>query len=422
MRRVEVSPGVAEGTVEAPPSKSYTHRALVAGHLTGSPYRIVRALDAVDTRATALGLKAFGTVVRRSGPRWDLRPGPTHRRRTVRCGDSGTTYRLLTAVAALSERSTRFSGSSRLGGRPMQPLLAALQDHGAACHHGGGSTLPLSVAGPLGSGPFRVSGSESSQFTSALLFVLPRLKGSSTLNVVGPRVSAPYVEATVAVLKAHRVRLSGSGGRWTVPGDQTYRSDRFEVPGDASSAAYLWAAGSVSGGSVTVTGVSPQWPQADLALLPILRAAGVRVRANGGSVTVSGTATGPFDAELTQAPDLFPLLGALAAVTPGTSFLRGASHVAQKESDRRSATVALIRRLGGRVRSRSEALEITGTSRVRALRGAPWDDHRIVMSAAVASLRATSASSFDAPGAVQKSFPGFWSALRQLGVGVRYCA
>jgi len=161
------------------------------------------------------------------------------------------------------------------------------------------------------------------------------------------------------------------------------------------------------------------WPQADLALLPILQSVGVHVRTTGRSVTVSGSPAGPFDAELTQSPDLFPLVGALAAVTPGTSFLRGAPHVAQKESNRRTATIALVRRLGGKVRSRPEALEITGASRVRALRGAPWDDHRVVMSAAVASLRSPSASSFEVPGAVRKSFPGFWSALVQLGIRVR---
>lgn len=419
MRWMEIAPAVPRGTVPAPPSKSYTHRALLAGHLTGAPYRVLRPLDSQDTRATAEGLASFGTRVTTGAREWRLTPVPPPAHRRVRCGASGTTLRLLAGVAGVSAAPTRFTGTGRLGQRPLEPLLEALRRGGASVDHPAGSNLPLTVRGSLLPGRYRVAGSESSQFVSALLFALPTLPGPSTLEVPGPLVSAPYVAATLAVLRAHGVRVAGRDGRWRIPGPQRFSTRSFEVPGDASSAAYLWAAAAAAGGSVSVRGLPPRWPQADLAVLPLLRSAGARVRINGGTVTVSGNLSTAFDAELTGCPDLYPLAGALAAVIPGESVLRGAPQIVGKESDRRATTIDLVRRLGGRVRRRRDGLGIIGAAHPTPVQGARWDDHRLVMSAAVASLASGQAARLGDPNAVRKSYPGFWDALAGLGVPLR---
>jgi 3-phosphoshikimate 1-carboxyvinyltransferase len=392
---------------------------LVAGHHTDAPYRVIRPLDAQDTRATGHGLAAFGTRLHREDSVWGLRPGRIGTTANVRCGASGTTLRLLTGIAALAPAPTRFSGTRRLGQRPLEPLLDALRTHGAAIRHPTGATLPLTITGPLLPGAYRVGGSESSQFVSSLLFTLPRLEGTSTLVVTGSLVSAPYVEATLAVLRAHHIKIAGSFGRWRVPGAQRYSSTSFRVPGDASSAAYLWAAGVTSGGSVTVRGVAREWPQADLAILPILRSAGASVHASGDAVTASGRLERPFQAELTPCPDLYPLVGALAAVIPGESLLRGAPQIVGKESDRRAATIDLVRRLGGHARLTSKGLSIRWVRQPSPVRSGRWDDHRLVMSAAVVGLATGKTARLGDPAAVRKSYPGFWSALSQLGIPLR---
>jgi 3-phosphoshikimate 1-carboxyvinyltransferase len=419
---VEVSPGMASGTIDAPPSKSYTHRALLAGHLTRRTYQVVRPLDAEDTRATAQGLEAFGTHVERDPMRWTLRPARSVRRPLVRCGASGTTLRLLAGLSALSRSPTKFSGTRRLGQRPMDALLSSLAERGVTVRHPERSSLPLTLTGPATAGGFRVGGGESSQFISSLLFVLPRLAGNSTLQVTGVMVSAPYVAATLAVMRAHGVQVSGRSGRWRIAGGQEYRLDGFEVPGDASSAAYLWAAAAVSGGSVSVRGIPAQWPQADSTILRILQNAGARVRVAPNVVTVSGHLTTPIDVDLTPCPDLYPLVGALGALIPGVSLLRGAPQIVGKESDRRAATIDLVRRLNGRARLRPAGLEITGTRRPTPVRGARWDDHRLVMSAAVASLGAARPARLGHRAAVRKSYPGFWRDLKRLGISMRNLA
>jgi 3-phosphoshikimate 1-carboxyvinyltransferase len=263
-----------------------------------------------------------------------------------------------------------------------------------------------------------VDSSKSSQFASALLLTLPTLESPSTLNLLGDLVSMPYLDATLAVLRFHRVQVRRRGRRFDIPGGQRIHGDSFDVPGDASSAAYLWAAAAVGGGSVRVDGVDRKWPQADLLVLDLLEKSGASVSRKERGAEVSRGKLVPFRVDLTDAPDLYPLAGVVAATIPGTSRLAGAEHVALKESDRRSSTALLARSMGARVEEGPFGLRITGTSRPRAFRLTTLTDHRLVMSAAVGALAAEGESTIGEREAVRKSFPGFWDALGKISGGV----
>jgi 3-phosphoshikimate 1-carboxyvinyltransferase len=421
-----IHPGPVRGIIAAPPSKSYTHRALLAGHFTGRMFQVVRPLVSDDTRATRDALAALGTDVRVRPGVWTLSParggGGSRRVRTIRSGESGTTLRFTTAAAAVLDRPIRFVGHERLAVRPMVGLVTSLRARGARVTTPRGRALPMVVEGPVRPGAFVVDGSVSSQFVSALLLALPGLPSPSTLRVPGHRVSEPYIDATLAVLRSYGVQIGGTRGRWTIPAPQRLRGKQFVVPGDASSAAYLWAAAAVTGSRVTVTDVPPEWPQADRKILEILRLAGVKVEERGSRATVSGALTRGFHVDLTDAPDLYPLVGVLAAFAPGRSRLEGAAHVVFKESNRRQATIELARALGARVRSTARGLAIEGATAPRPLRVRGLTDHRLVMSAAVAALATPRASTVSDAHVVAKSFPGFWSALRTLGAKVTVTA
>ncbi len=417
MTDVQLAPVRLAGAVDAPPSKSYTHRALVLGYLSGGPFCVERPLDSDDTRATARGLGALGASIRWGRRRWTIAPRPAVSRtaRTVQCGASGSTLRFLVSVAAREASTTRFVGVPRLGLRPIDGLLDALRGLGATAERGPGG-WPLTVRGPLRAGSVRVDASASSQFLSGLLLVAPTLRGSSRIVVTGRAVSAPYVSATRATLRAAGVRVRRRGREFLVPGPQSIRIDSFVVPGDASGAAYLWAGAALTGGRVTVRGIDRRWPQADLAVLPLLRLYGARVRARGADITVEGATRRPFSVDLTDAPDLYPLAGVLAAAAGGRSRLRGAAQVVHKESDRRAGTARLARALGARVRSGpGGALEVEGRPAIRRLDLRNLTDHRMLMSAAVAGLAADGPSRLGPRAAVGKSFPGFWRALARLG-------
>lgn len=412
-----VLPAVARGRVDAPPSKSYTHRALVAGFLARRVFQVDRPLDSGDTRATASGLSELGARVRRSPGRWTIAPAERRGRLArVRCGASGSTLRFLAAVAALDEAPARFTGVAQLARRPMGPLLEVLEKAGVEVSRPEGEgSLPLGLRGPLHAVRASLDGAVSSQFASALLLTLPTVAGDSQLRLRPPVVSRPYLDATRAIQSRLGVGVDLRGRTFHIPGGQAYRGRRFEVPGDASSAAYLWAAAAATGGRVTVRGIPIGWPQADLAVLGALEQMGARVTRRANEVTVEGRELGAFRVDLTPSPDLYPLLGVLAALVPRPSRLLGAKHVRFKESDRRAATAALARAFGARVRSVPGGLEVEGPRRVRAVRLRDLEDHRLVMSAAVGALAAPAPSLLGDAAAVGKSFPGFWGALARLG-------
>jgi 3-phosphoshikimate 1-carboxyvinyltransferase len=416
---VRIRPAVVRGTVRAPPSKSYTHRALISGHLSKRTYRVVRPLDSDDTRATVRAVRALGSTVRFGEKSWTIRPrrnASLHRTVRIDCGESGTTLRFTAALGALEDRGVILEGRGRLSQRPMAALLSALRGLGARCTAASPKT-PLEVHGPIRSGRVALDASESSQFASALLLTLPTLPGDSVLELTGPIVSAPYVEATRAVLEYHRIRVDRRGRRYFIPGGQSYRRSLFPVPGDASSASYLWAAAAATGGSVRVTELPESWPQADFAILGILESGGASVRHLGRGAEVSGRVERPFTTDLTDSPDLYPLAGVLAATVRGRSELRGAAHVALKESDRRAGTALLARSLGARVRASSRGLVIEGTDSPRAVSLPNLTDHRLVMSAAVGALAARGTSRVGERRAVEKSFPDFWTTLRRITQG-----
>ncbi|MGA8663617.1 MAG: 3-phosphoshikimate 1-carboxyvinyltransferase [Thermoplasmata archaeon] len=420
MTTIVLRPGPVSGRIHASPSKSYTHRALVVAHLSGRRFRVEHPLDSDDTRATAGALDRLGTPVEYGRESWIVRPGlrPSTAPASLDCGESGTTLRFLSAVAARSSRSTRFTGRARLGARPMRGLLHVLKELGASVRVAA-SGLPIDIRGPLRGGRVRVDASQSSQFVSSLLLTLPTLPEESRLELTGEIVSEPYIEATLAVLDHHRVKVVRRGRKFTLPGGQTYRGSRFVVPGDASSAAYLWAAGALTGGTVRVDGVPKRWPQADRGILPVLRRFGAHVRIGSDSVSVSAGDRRPFSVDLTDSPDLYPLVGVLAALAPGTSRIHGAAQVRFKESDRRAGTLRLVRALGASAKEVRGGLQVRGVRKPRAVRLGRLADHRMVMSAAVAAVASDGSSRIGDSDAIRKSYPEFWEDLRGIGVEVR---
>lgn len=413
-----VLPGVARGRAPAPASKSYTHRALVAAYVSGRPVRIVHPLDSEDTRATAEGLGRLGATVDRSQGHWTVRraAGRSRRSITIDCRESGTSLRFLTALAALRSCPVRFTGRGRLPQRPMEALLEPLRSLGATVRYERrGSGLPFTIQGPIAAGEVRVSAAESSQPVSALLLASAALEGPTRIRLQGSAVSRPYVDATLAWLRMVGGEVARAGPSWVVRGPLQGGPPEVTVPGDASSAAYLWAAGAATGGAIEVDGIDRRWPQADLRILEVLRVMGATVRSHGDRIAVAGPLRRGLSVDLTDAPDLYPLVGVLASLVPrAASRLRGAPHLEQKESNRREGTLRLAQSMGARARVQGTAVHITGTGRPRSLRLERLTDHRLVMSAAVAALAGPTPSRIGDSRAVRKSFPAFWSTLTRV--------
>jgi len=425
---VTIRPSTVSGTVQAPPSKSYTHRAiLAAGYADGG--RIRTPLVSDDTRATIRAVEAFGGDVEGDeddGAEIELQIDGFHGTPDVPddvldCANSGTTMRLATATAALADGATVLTGDASLRSRPQGPLLDAIEQLGGRAESTrANGQAPLVVGGPIEGGTASIPGDVSSQFVTALLFAGASTGAGVDVELETPLKSAPYVDVTVDVLEAHGVTARETERGYRVAGGQTFSvpDDGYAVPGDFSSISYLLAAGAVAGdGPVRVEGA---WPsaQGDTAIVDVLRRMGADVEWNreSGVVTVRPSSLSGITVDVGDTPDLLPTIAVLGAVADGTTHVQNCEHVRYKETDRVAAMKRELTRLGATVEASRNDFTVHGSD--SALEGTScdgYDDHRIVMALSVAGLVATGETTIAGRDTVDVSFPGFFDVLSSLG-------
>ena len=420
---VDIAPSTVQGRTRAPPSKSYTHRAvLAAGYGDGATVR--NPLVSADTRATMRAVEAFGGSVESDGDAlvvsgFDGEPAvPAD---VLDCANSGTTMRLATATAALADGLTVLTGDASLRSRPQGPLVRALDQLGGRAESTrGNDQAPLVVGGPMTGGSAALPGDVSSQFVTALLMAGAATDAGVDLTLQTALKSAPYVDITVELLDAFGVRARETSRGFSVAGRQRYRADSYTVPGDFSSASYLLAAGAVAGGPVTVTGVRPG-AQGDQAIVEVVERMGATVSWDraGGELTVRGDSLSGIETSVADTPDLLPTLAVLGAVADGTMTLTDCEHVRYKETDRVSAMAEALGRMGATVEESESTLRVHGGE--SHLQGATVDgraDHRIVMALSVAGLVAEGTTTVTGADHVEVSFPGFFDVLAGLGADI----
>lgn len=407
-----------EATVSLPGSKSLTHRALIAGALAAGESLVTNALVSEDTRLTAQALRKLGAgidwedaTVRIRGTGGRLQPvaEPLH------FGNSGTSHRFFTALVSLGQGEYFLTGTPRLCQRPVGELLAALKLLGVKAEsQRGDGCPPVIVQGGLTGGHTRLSGQVSSQYLSALLLIGPLAPLGVEVEITGELVSRPYVDLTLEVMTAFGISFFRRGYRFfQVPGGQAYEPREYAVEGDASSAAYFWAAAAVTGGRVTVANLSMDSTQGDIDFLSVLARMGCHLESSPAGLTVVGGPLIGITVDMSAMPDQVPTLGVVAAFAQGETVITGVGHLRHKESDRLAAVATELRKMGGEAEETADGLIIRGG---RPLHGAiihTYDDHRLAMSFAVAGLKVPGVVIED-PGCVAKSFPEFWRYWRRL--------
>ena len=428
---VTIAESTVGGRVQAPPSKSYTHRAvLAAGYADGATVR--GPLVSADTRATMRAVEAFGGTVD-TGKQDDgttvldvdgFGGRPDVPADVIDCANSGTTIRLVTAAAALADGLTVLTGDGSLRSRPQEPLLRAIdQVGGRAESTRGNGRAPLVVGGPIYGGSAAIPGDVSSQFVTALLMAGAVTEAGVDVTLQTELKSAPYVDITIEVLDAFGVRARETARGFSVGGGQAYDPDGgYDVPGDFSSISYLLAAGAVAGGeSVTVTAAYPS-AQGDQAVVEVLDRMGADVSwdRDTGELTVTEGPLDGIEVSVANTPDLLPTIAVLGAAADGTTRIVDAEHVRYKETDRVTAMAEALEQLGASVEEEQDSLTVHGGEST--LRGTTVDgrgDHRIVMALSVAGLVAQGETTVRGADHVDVSFPDFFDVLSGLGAGLR---
>ena len=430
--------GPVRARLAIPGSKSMTNRALVLAALADGPGTIAGPLHARDTLLMRAALTALGATITDNGqydrgaagpaPSWHVSPGRPEAGASVDVGNAGTVLRFAPPVAALTSVRVEFHGDARAAQRPAGQVLAALRELGAVIDDGGRGAIPFIVhgSGALPGGAVTLDASASSQFVSGLLLAAPRFdKGAEIRHRGGRAPSAPHIAMTVAMLRdagaevetwaRERDTPAGTADTWRVHPGVIGHHEAIVQP-DLSNAVPFLAAALVTGGAVTIAGWPAVTTQPAGQILDLLSAFGADctlVKGEGeagGGLTVTGTGRiRPVTADLADASESAPVAAALAALADGPSRLTGIGHMRRHETDRLAALAAQVGALGGDVSELPDGLAI----RPRPLRAsgqpfASYDDHRMVMAAAVLGL-AVPGIEVENAATVAKTFPGFTS-------------
>jgi len=411
------------GEIEAPASKSYTHRMLVAALLSNGMSRITKPLISEDTLATLHAIESLGAQVEKYHDVWRVKgrfPLKTSER-PIDCRESGATLRFMVPIAALAPGNTTFVMKPSLGRRPITPLLQSLGQLGVKTFYKADGAPTITVqGGGIRGGKATLHGDISSQFISGLLFACPLVEGDTEIHVIPPVESKSYIEMTIEILSKHAIRVSRSEdfSYIYVPGKQAYKPFDHIVPGDFSSAAYILAAAAITRSRVRIRNLDPTTMQGDKAILEILNQAGLKVTLSDGLVEVEGGISQAIEVDASNIPDLVPACAAIACYASGVSRIYNAKRLRYKESDRLTSLHMELKKMGADIVVEEDNLIIKGPCNMHGANIDPHNDHRIAMACAAAALGAKGETRIIDAECVRKSYPTFFRDLSLLGANI----
>jgi len=415
-----IQPGVIQGVVAAPPSKSFTQRAYAGALLHQGKTVIHGAGHSADEQAALHMIRSLGAEVREQGSgeveviSQGVRPISTD----PDCGESGLAARLFIPIIATCASPVTLTGSGSLMRRPMHGVREALQALGVDCP-GFEGRLPITIQGPLTPVSLNIDGSNGSQLLTGLLFALAATATQPLTITVSDLKSKPYIDMTLAVLQEfgmpvqneHYETFTIDPARFLRQGDV-----QLHIEGDWSGAANFLVAAAIAGNNLEVQHLALDSRQADRAIIEALQSAGAYLSFMDGCVGVRPSRLYGFDFDATDCPDLFPALAVLAACADGESNIWGVERLHDKESDRAASIADLLKFFDVPFVIRGDLMNITG---VRRLSGGAIDahgDHRIAMAAAIGALKAAEPVTITGAEAVNKSYPAFFNDLSLCGV------
>lgn len=404
------------GSHRRPPNRP-AHRALICAALAGGS-TVDGVLPSADMQATLRAVQALGTPAEITGTqvRFGTRcPHPSPGPATVDCGESGSTLRFFIPLFAALGIDAIFTGSGRLPQRPLGVYADCLPQHGVTLTPPtNGNSLPLPGVRAAVRRRVCAAGQHIQPVYHRLLFALPLCREDSVIRLTTPLESAGYVDMTLAALASCRHHHRNHYGRLAHIGRTGVPPADYTVEADWSQAAFLLAAGALAG-DVQLCGLSLPSAQGDSAALDLFRRFGADITVDTYGIRCRRAPLHGIDIDAAQIPDLVPILAITAAFAKGTTRIFHAERLRIKESDRLAAVADGLKRLGAQVAETADGLRIDGG---RLLNGGEVDgcnDHRIVMSMAVAALRCTGPVTIRDAQSVAKSWPDFFTDFTHLG-------
>jgi 3-phosphoshikimate 1-carboxyvinyltransferase len=417
VKYVEIKPSRLMGKIQIPPSKSLCHRAIICAALANGESIIENIIFSDDIIATIEAMKKLGAEIDKVGENQvsvkggfpQFKPGEI-----IDCKESGSTLRFLIPISLLYNEKISFTGRGKLVGRPLDTYYRIFKEQGIRYTNKNGK-LPLEVEGKFKPGDYKVEGNISSQFITGLMFTLPFLEGDSRIIITTDLESKGYVDLTLDVLNKFGIKIENKGYKeFYIRGNQKFIKNNYRVEGDYSQAAF-WLVGGILGEEIHSEGLNPSSLQGDKAIVELIKEMNGSLKIDGSTIVTRSSNTRAISIDGSQCPDIIPIITVLAAVSEGETRIVNASRLRIKESDRLKAISTELNKLGANIKELEDGLMINGVDSLDGGTVDSWNDHRIAMSLAIASIRCKNDVKILNSDAVKKSYPNFWEDFKSLG-------
>ncbi|MBU1020471.1 MAG: 3-phosphoshikimate 1-carboxyvinyltransferase [Firmicutes bacterium] len=411
---IELFPMKFNGKISAPPSKSLSHRALICAALSNGQSIISNLTYSDDVLATMSALQILGAKFDRQDDSLIVRGLRKIKSSNVKvdCNESGSTLRFLIPLFSLSNKKVVFTGKKSLISRP-QTIYKKIFDEDQNLFEV--TEEEITINGSIKAREYYLRGDVSSQFISGLMFALPLLNSDSKIIIDGVLESKSYIDLTISMLDEFGIKIKEFTDGFYIEGNQTYHAHNYQVEGDFSQAAFFLVGGSLNGAS-NISNLDHDSKQGDKAIINIIKESkGKVIYTENGFITES-TQTYGSEIDLSDCPDLGPIVSLLASVSTGTTIIKNIHRLRLKESDRVKTTVETLSKLGADITSNENEIIIVGKP---ALTGGvtvdSFNDHRIAMMVSIASSVCVDSIILTNANAVTKSYPNFFDDFQRMG-------
>ena len=426
------------GEINAPSSKSYSHRAFFAASLSNGVSHILSPIDEGDVKVTIESLKSLGANLKKVNLKAYLIDKSvalhSESKRILDCKNSGTTVRFLVAFSLIYKGDLQLEGEFFLKKRPILTMLKSLEPLGISFKLSDKSLMIKTKQ--IVCKRIEIPGNISSQFISSLLFVCPLIKSTEEkeiiIEVTTPIVSYPYIKISLDVLKAFGIEIyenetDTNSLNFRIPLNQRYTATEYRIPGDFSSISFIIALAVLSplDSFIKIKNIDFAKPQGDKKLIAILREMGAQIEEdiNSRSLLIKGNIkTHPLtgiEVDVKDIPDLFPILAVIGAFSQGSTRLYNALNLRYKESDRIEVMAREMTKMGVKVEKKRDELIIHHCVEIKGIQIDHESDHRIAMALIIAALFAKSRSEIKRIEIVNDSYPGFITDLLKLGANLK---
>lgn len=411
---VLIHPKSLSGNVKVVSSKSLSHRYVIAAALADKPSKIENVLESKDLEATKQALSAIGASFE-----GDL-VSPANfvlKDKKVNMNESGSTLRFMIPIYMLQLEEVEIDGENRLKDRPLDVYDQLFKDSNVTFKHiDEAHELPLLVKGKLKGGHFPLRGDVSSQFISGLLFALPLTGKDSVIELLTPLESKGYVDLTLDVLKKFGIHILRVDQYIYIKGGQKYKAIDAVVEGDFSQSVFWLAAGIFGQSTLILENLNDLSLQGDKAVIEILKSMDANITYDDGKYIVKPSKTKGTTIDLSQVPDLGPMLMGVAALSEGVTTFINFERLRIKESDRVDAMKDVLSKFGIKMVVTKDKIEITGQKDVKGnIEIDTFNDHRIAMAASILAIKASGDVLIKEAECVKKSYPTFFEVYKTLG-------